>query len=112
LQASHSRPEPRLLSLPTTLTLPSPPLHLPSSPLPPHSFLIYNQSTELLGGMDIGVLVACLTGLLKHTHLVTSPPVHASIVQLLLAMLSPQVGGDVWVWHAGSCSPFFWSGCE
>ena len=40
--------------------------------------------------MDIGVLVACLTGLLKHTHLVTSPPVHASIVQLLLAMLSPQ----------------------
>lgn len=55
------------------------------------SFLIYNQSTELLGGMDIGVLVACLSGLLKHTHLVTSPPVHASIVQLLLAMLSPQL---------------------
>ena len=62
--------------------------------------------------MDIGVLVACLTGLLKHTHLVTSPPVHASIVQLLLAMLSPQVSGGVWVWHAGSCSPFLWSGCE
>lgn len=63
-------------------------------PLPttfPQSFLIYNQATELLGGMDIGVLVACLTGLLKHTHLVTSPPVHYSIVQLLLSMLSPQV---------------------
>ncbi len=43
--------------------------------------------------MDISVLVSCLTGLLKHTHLVTSPPVHSSIVQLLLAMLSPQVCG-------------------
>lgn len=67
--------------------------------LPSCSFLIYNQSTELLGGMDIGVLVACLTGLLKHTHLVTSPPVHASIVQLLLAMLSPQVSGQGFRWH-------------
>ena len=57
------------------------------------SFLIYSGATDLLGGMDIAALVACLTGLLKHTHLVTSPPVHQSIVQLLLAMLSPQVGG-------------------
>ena len=53
--------------------------------------------------MDISVLVACLTGLLKHTDLVTSPPVHSSIVQLLLAMLSPQVGGALGVgWEAGS----------
>ena len=71
------------------------PLHTVDPPAPPalRSFLIYNGAAELLGGTDIGVLVACLTGLLKHTHLVTSPPVHSSIVQLLLAMLSPQVGG-------------------
>ena len=70
-----------------------PPRHtrLPG-PLPPRSFLIYNGSSDLLGGIDIAVLVTCLTSLLKHTRLVTSPPVHASIVQLLLAMLSPQVG--------------------
>ena len=82
----------RALSWLSRQTCPSLPPSLPPFPLF-RSFLIYNQSTELLGGMDIGVLVACLTGLLKHTHLVTSPPVHASIVQLLLAMLSPQVSG-------------------
>lgn len=72
--------------------------HPPPPPSPLGSFLIYNQSTELLGGLDIGVLVSCLTGLLKHTHLVTSPPVHQGIVQLLLAMLSPQVCGWGWDW--------------
>lgn len=64
----------------------------PPTPLPPCSFIIYNGASDLLGGSDVGVLVGCLTGLLKHTDLVTSPPVHLSIVQLLLAMLSPQVG--------------------
>jgi hypothetical protein len=61
---------------------------------PSRSFLIYNGAAELLGGLDIGALVACLTALLRNTELVTSPPVHASIVQLLLAMLSPQVGRE------------------
>jgi hypothetical protein len=52
--------------------------------------------------MDISVLVSCLTGLLKHTDIVTSPPVHSSIVQLLLAMLSPQVGSQ-WAALAAAC---------
>jgi hypothetical protein len=76
-------------------TCPPSPASLPTCLPPLRSFLIYNQSTELLGGMDISVLVSCLTGLLKHTDIVTSPPVHSSIVQLLLAMLSPQVGSPV-----------------
>lgn len=69
------------------------------------SFLIYNQSTELLGGMDISIVVACLTGLLKHTDIVTSPPVHNSIVQLLLAMLSPQLGARGGAGRARHVSP-------
>eukprot|EP00887_Chlorella_sp_A99_P001442 scaffold8.g1442.t1 len=45
----------------------------------------------LLGGMDIATLVACLTALLRRTDLVPSPAVAFSIVQLLYAMLSPQL---------------------
>jgi hypothetical protein len=62
--------------------------------------------------MDIGVLVAALTALLQRTDLVTSPPVHASIVQLLLAMLSPQVGAGRAAQHPPFSPPArVWPAC-
>ena len=45
--------------------------------------------------MNIGVLLSCLAGLLRHTALVPSPKTHFGIVQLLVAMLSPQLYGQV-----------------
>lgn len=57
------------------------------------STVISYGSTELLGGMDIGALMSCMTGLLSRPALVPNPLVHYSIVQLLMAMLSPQLGG-------------------
>ncbi len=51
------------------------------------------------------MLISCLTGLLKHTDLVSSPPVHQSIVELLLAMLSPQLGGRGAQRRAGALGP-------
>lgn len=56
------------------------------------NFLIRQRATELLGGMDIGALVGCLTAVLRATDLIPSPAVHFSVVQLLLGMLSPQLG--------------------
>lgn len=46
-----------------------------------------------------------LTGLLKHTDLVTSPPVHQSIVTLLLAMLSPQLTASSYGGRRGTLGP-------
>jgi hypothetical protein len=54
-------------------------------------FLIRWRAADLLGGMDVGALVATLTGLLAAPALVPSPLVAYEAVQLLLAMLSPQL---------------------
>jgi hypothetical protein len=56
-------------------------------------FLIGGGAAEVLGGVDIGALVSCLVQLLRATEAVPSPAVHYSVVQLLLSMLSPQLGG-------------------
>ncbi|KAH7618798.1 putative ubiquitin-conjugating enzyme E2 R521 [Nannochloris sp. 'desiccata'] len=53
---------------------------------------IQQKATELLGGIDIGTLMKCLTGVLRATTTIPSPAVHYSVVQLLVAMLSPQLG--------------------
>lgn len=55
-------------------------------------YFIHQRATELLGGADIGVIISCLTALLRATDAIPSPAVHFSVVQLLLAMLSPQLG--------------------
>ena len=44
---------------------------------------------ELLGGIPIGRLMACLTSLLQRPHLVRNAVVQSSIVELLSAMLIP-----------------------
>jgi len=53
---------------------------------------IQQKATELLGGVDIGAVLKCLTGVLRATDTIPSPAVHYSVVQLLVAMLSPQLG--------------------
>ena len=55
-------------------------------------YFIQKRCTELLGGADIGALISCLTAVLGATDAIPSPAVHFSVVQLLLAMLSPQLG--------------------
>lgn len=53
---------------------------------------IQQKATELLGGIDISTLIKCLTGVLRATDSIPSPAVHYSVIQLLVAMLSPQLG--------------------
>jgi ubiquitin-protein ligase len=53
---------------------------------------IQQKATELLGGADISAIMKCLTSILKATEIIPSPAVHYSVVQLLVTMLSPQLG--------------------
>ena len=57
-------------------------------------YVIRARGAELLGGVDIGLLMACLAGLLRHVELVPSPKTHYGIVALLLGMLAPQLYGQ------------------
>ena len=53
------------------------------------NYLIQRGATDLLGGMDIGALMACITGLLARPDLMPSAVVRQSLVQLLAGMLAP-----------------------
>jgi hypothetical protein len=49
---------------------------------------------DLLGGVDIGLVMACMTAVLRLSDsLIPSPAVHYNVVQLLLSALGPQLQG-------------------
>lgn len=56
------------------------------------SFVIQNGQADLVASCRLDVLIAFLTEMLQRLELVQSPLVHAKIVELLLTMLSPQLG--------------------
>ena len=56
------------------------------------SFVIQSGQADLVASCRLDVLIAFLTEMLQRLELVQSPIVHAKIVELLLAMLSPQLG--------------------
>lgn len=51
------------------------------------------MAADLVSSMDIGGLVECVTGLLE-SPLVSSPLVHAKLVELLMCMLRSDVRGQ------------------
>lgn len=56
------------------------------------SFVIQNGQADLVASCRLDLLIAFLTEMLQRGELVQSPIVHAKIVELLLMMLSPQLG--------------------
>lgn len=56
------------------------------------SFVIQHGQADLVASCRLDLLIAFLTEMLQRLELVQSPIVHAKIVELLLTMLSPQLG--------------------
>lgn len=56
------------------------------------SFVIRGGQPDLVASCRLDVLIAFLVEMLQRGDLVQSPIIHAKIVELLLTMLSPQLG--------------------
>ena len=56
------------------------------------SFVIRGGQPDLVASCRLDILIAFLVEMLQRGDLVQSPIIHAKIVELLLTMLSPQLG--------------------
>ena len=68
------------------------------------SFVVRMGQAILLGSMPMGLVVDTITGLLQAPHLVRSAVVQFRLVELLQAMLAPQLRGSGRPQGKPSCS--------